>query len=132
MNMFKKNIKDIMSEDYREKEVADKKDRSSFGLNPLSIISTNFIKKAGSNSKGSFLQKDIMINWKSIVGETFYEQIKPVKLSFKGKSYAVLEVALKSSSLAGIIQYEKQNIIERVNAFSGNEVVKDIKFIHGK
>ncbi|MCT4552487.1 MAG: DUF721 domain-containing protein [Alphaproteobacteria bacterium] len=132
MNEFYKKRVDIMSEDYIEKEVADKKDRVSFGLNPLSIISTNFIKKAGSNSKGSFLQKDIMINWKSIVGEAFYEQIKPVKLAFKSKNHAVLEVALKSSSLAGIIQYEKQNIIDKVNAFTGNDVVKDIKFMHGK
>ena len=77
----------------------------------------------------------IVTHWKEIVGPDFANRSQPAKIHYvrpkvpKEKPTATLDIAASSADCA-VMVYQKDVILQRINAIFGDGWIRDIKFLH--
>ena len=66
---------------------------------------------------------EIWINWDKIAGPDFAQQTRPIKVVGR-----VLYVAVDGASVHHKVSFSKENILNRVRAFTGGKYITDIVF----
>ena len=72
----------------------------------------------------------LVFNWPDIIGKDVAKFTNPMKISLDFRSKKkTLHIAVTNNSFGTELHYMKRSIIEKVNFFSGKEVVEDIKVV---
>ncbi len=92
-------------------------------------------------TKGIFGQKatllgKLIMHWPDIVGKTLAKQIIPAELNYQsiqvngGKSQKlIVALYVRDGAVALELQYQTQQIMEKINMFTGYNAVHDLRFI---
>ena len=76
---------------------------------------------------GEYKARLVIFYWEKIVGEVLAAKVQPQRIEFQ-----TLFLTAKSSSWANQLLYFKQDIVQKVNSFMGERLIKDIRFAAGK
>ncbi len=81
--------------------------------------------------KKAFVEADILLNWKEIVGEEIAAFCQPLKIDFKKgeRTEGILRVAAASGAFALELQLKSRFLLNKVNTFFGYEAVKELKIV---
>lgn len=72
----------------------------------------------------------LVFNWSDIIGKDVAKFTKPIKISLDFRSKKkTLHIAVTNNSFGTELHYMKKSIVEKVNFFSGKEVIEDIKVV---
>ncbi len=74
----------------------------------------------------------LIADWDKIVGSEFANKTMPLKISKsrqKGKTIEVLHIIANDSSIALMINYQKEIILEKISFYFGKNVIDDIRII---
>jgi len=83
-------------------------------------------------SKKGDIFAELMINWKSVVGVEFYQQITPVDIRYyHTNSEKTASLSLKITKQGNHLELQFSNLIilERINNYLGYNAVSNIKFV---
>jgi predicted nucleic acid-binding Zn ribbon protein len=97
--------------------------RSGTGPESIGGILQNLLKNLGLEKRIN--EQKLILNWEKIVGNNIAEKTKAFKI--EGKK---LFVKVESPSWRNELFYLKKEIIEKLNEFAKQEVIKDIIFIN--
>ncbi len=122
------------SEFFIEKPIAKNKDRVARGPIFLASRFGKIVRGFGKNStglmsggRGGRAAKtdgfELQSVWSGIVGDDVGAHSFPVRITASG----VLNVSVTNAAIAPIVSYSQADIVQKVNAFFGREIVKKIK-----
>lgn len=100
--------------------------RKKSGLSTISEVLAPFAKKT--IGKHGFIEVEIILNWRDIVGEDLANYSNPQKISFlKGeRSNGNLHMEVPSGAFALELQHKEKIIIEKINVYFGYNAVSKL------
>lgn len=107
------------------------KRRTFEGLAPL-IREVRDITKPILGMRG-FAEVDILGHWTEIIGEDLARGVSPEKLTFEKdkRTGGTLHVKSAGGAFAMLFEFQKQQVMERINGFFGYPAVANIKIRQG-
>ena len=72
-------------------------------------------------------ERALMLQWRDIMGGRFAHRCSPVKITDQG----ILLIAASNASLRNEIQFQKNNILKKVQAIPECDMIKDIRLQSG-
>ena len=94
------------------------------GLRPLSSTLPNQIKKV--LKKNGFNLSAIVDNWTKIVGNDISDKCYPINIKAQGNSKDVILILNVMHGKEIDIEYNKKNIIDKINTYFGYSFIKDV------
>ncbi|MFQ6611682.1 MAG: DciA family protein [Fidelibacterota bacterium] len=88
----------------------------------LRVVISQFLKRAGLE-KG-VAQNRALIVWDSVVGAVIADNTEPEEVN-----HGVLTIRVKTPAWRQELQFQKADIINKLNAQLGNNTIKEIRFI---
>lgn len=140
MNEFEKKVEedfnkkhknaDPNSEDFLEKMPDPISSRKCKGLNILSSITSDLLKKSGGEKE--FLRKELQVDLQKIVGEKLSKVMFVHSARFVGKKRLRVIFGLKNPSLSTIISYQKDTLVKGIEEYLGlqGQGVVEVSFKH--
>lgn len=100
----------------------------------ISTVVPKLTKKAFGQKSGLFGK--LLVNWADIVGQTLAARVKPAELHYQTqtkdgqkKQRIVMGLYVRDGGTALEVQYQTQQLIEKINMFLGYNAVCDIRFV---
>ena len=101
-----------------------------FGAQTLSNFLPEEAKKI-LKSRG-FAELKLLKNWEDIVPKKYISAITPIKIKTKSQKEGAHLVLKVDPSVAFAVEYEKEKIIKKINAFFGYQAIVKLEIIQGK
>ncbi|MDR2934145.1 MAG: DUF721 domain-containing protein [Rickettsiales bacterium] len=123
------------SEFFIEKPIAKKNDRVAMGPIFLASRFGKIVRGFGKNSASRSFEKkqktdgfELQSVWSGIVGDDVGQMSFPVRITPDG----TLNISIINTAIATTLLYSQSDILQKVNAFFGQEIVKKIKITEVK